>query len=240
MNGTNNDFQENIYPSRVEDENSSFQSLDFFGHKLNSNAVGILKEFCFSTSMIQITLFLEPRLFQDAFAREWSRIRRQKQHLSIIIFIIDSILDKKADELLSLREEIFKKQTCQAIDKNLDRPKDLFTYLEKGIFVLMLPSTQPEEASIVAQSIQQTVDNQTLAINAEGSSSSQSRLNLSFFIQGLVPSQPLSAQMLFDNLLFGGGSCTTHDLVGQSSANGNGRDIGSAMIEAQTRTIQSG
>ncbi|EAW37806.1 diguanylate cyclase domain-containing protein [Lyngbya sp. PCC 8106] len=108
-----------------------------------------------------LTQIANRRYFDDYLIKEWQRLRREKQYLSLILLDIDYFKfyndfygHQSGDKsLISI---------AQAIKKTLKRPADLVARYGGEEFVVVLPNTNQKGVINIAQQIQQMI--RTLAI----------------------------------------------------------------------------
>lgn len=181
-------------------EDEEFNSFDSLASESLSFVLKALPDyFLVNDSNLQLTSLVETQSFLDCLTREWLRMMREKQFLSVVLCAVDSQLPDDGNPL-KFDENMTKKLITSAIYQTLKRPSDFFTHYGRGCFLLLLSSTEPRGATVVAKSIQDKV--RTLqAEKASELCTSESHFHLRFYIYGLIPSQPLFIKQLFNELL---------------------------------------
>lgn len=100
--------------------------------------------------------------FEQYLTREWFKLEREKQYLSIIL----CYLDKEAlitPRNLTSRGSYTVAEVSNILSETIKRPTDLFTYYGEGNFFILLSNTNPVGANIVANEIYSKIVNKKLS-----------------------------------------------------------------------------
>jgi diguanylate cyclase (GGDEF)-like protein/PAS domain S-box-containing protein len=103
-----------------------------------------------------LTRLANRRIFDEGLAREWKRMRREKQPLSLILCDID-FFKRYNDRYGHLEGDECLKGVASCIRKSVQRPGDLAARYGGEEFGILLPNTTAEGAAYVAESIRRTV-----------------------------------------------------------------------------------
>jgi hypothetical protein len=150
-------------------------------------------------ALVQANPEVKPNVFQDCLTREWLRMMREQQILSIIACFIDSNL-VDSNQYLKLGKVIVKQKIVQVIHQSLKRPSDFFTDYGNGCFLILLSTTDSQGAMVVARKIQKQFEASSIEIEKQ-SNFRASLFKPRFFIRSFLPNHPLSLKQLFKELL---------------------------------------
>jgi diguanylate cyclase (GGDEF)-like protein len=141
-----------------------------------------------------LTQIYNRRYFDDYLCKEWYRLRREQQPLSLIMIDIDYF--KKYNDTYGhlLGDEILKK-VAQTITHVVKRPADLVARYGGEEFAVILPNTDGEGAKIVAQNIAAEISK--LAIEHQSSLVSK-YITLSMGISSIIPPHKTAPKVLID------------------------------------------
>nr|WP_256386707.1 diguanylate cyclase [Hydrocoleum sp. CS-953] len=132
------------------------------------------------------------RTFQETILKEWERCQREKQPLSLVLFDLDYFKlyndfygHQAGDNCLQ--------QVAQAAKNVLNRPYDLIARYGGEEFVILLPNTNQQGASSIAELIQQAI--RKIAIPHKESKVS-SIVSVSMGIASIIPNKESSPDAL--------------------------------------------
>lgn len=132
------------------------------------------------------------RRFEDYLQREWRRMAREKQTLSLILCDID-YFKLYNDKYGHPRGDVCLKQVAGAISTTVKRPADLAARYGGEEFAVILPNTAPKGAVKVAESIRIAVKQ----LKIEHSLSTVSPyVSLTLGIASMIPKSELSPESL--------------------------------------------
>lgn len=109
-----------------------------------------------------LTQVANRRYFDDYLAREWKRMAREQQALSLILFDVD-FFKRYNDHYGHQAGDDCLVQVAQAAKKAVKRPGDLVARYGGEEFVVVLPNTDIEGASAIAKRIQDKLENFQIA-----------------------------------------------------------------------------
>jgi diguanylate cyclase (GGDEF)-like protein len=139
-----------------------------------------------------LTEIANRRRFDEYLDREWRRLNRQEEHLSLILCDIDYFKSYN-DHYGHQAGDTCLKQVAKTIEATLSRPSDLVARYGGEEFVIILPNTEPVGAIKVAENI--CLQIQLLGILHERSKVS-SHITLSLGISSLIPNSLVKAEQL--------------------------------------------
>ena len=135
------------------------------------------------------------RRFDQVYAKEWKRLCRVQEPLSVIMCDVDSFKAYN-DTYGHLQGDNVLMQVARAIKHCLKRPADLAARYGGEEFVVLLPNTLLAGAVQVAEDIRQSV--KILAIRHQHSSNAD-RITLSLGVASMVPSSQSRAEILLQS-----------------------------------------
>jgi diguanylate cyclase (GGDEF)-like protein/PAS domain S-box-containing protein len=139
-----------------------------------------------------LTQIANRRRFDDRLAQEWSRGRREKNNLAVIICDIDYFKDYN-DTYGHLEGDDTLFAVAQAISAALKRPTDLVARFGGEEFAMILPNTDIVGAQRVAEEVKEAV----AALGLEHKmSKADPCITLSFGAAAIIPSPDMSAKAL--------------------------------------------
>ncbi|MGA7937833.1 MAG: diguanylate cyclase [Kovacikia sp.] len=139
-----------------------------------------------------LTQVANRRRFDEQLDLEWKRLAREPAPLSLILCDIDYF--KRYNDFYGHQAgDTCLKQVAKAIERSLKRPHDFVARYGGEEFVVILPNTNFEGASHVAELIQENVDR--LNIN-HAQSTVATHITLSLGISSTVPTNDISVNFL--------------------------------------------
>ncbi len=157
-----------------------------------------LKQFANIDSLTEV---YNRRYFDDLLSKEWYRLRREKQPLSVIMIDIDCFKEYN-DTYGHLRGDEVLRAIALAVKSSLKRPSDFIARYGGEEFVVVLPNTNLEGCVIICEYIVQKI--RELAIPHKGSITSK-YVTVSMGVCSLIPSEDLDPYILVnqsDNALY--------------------------------------
>jgi len=142
----------------------------------------------------ELTQIANRRRFDECLKKEWLRMARAKMPLSIIICDIDffKLYNDRYGHLLG---DVCLSSVAHAIDYCVKRPSDLAARFGGEEFVVLLPNTDHEGASFVAESIRLKVEDLMIE---HADSPIHKNVTLSLGVATAVPRYDGDPQMLLD------------------------------------------
>lgn len=135
------------------------------------------------------------RSFDETFLSEWNRLCRENHPLSLIMCDVDHFKayndiygHQAGDECLQ--------RVAQAIAKVAKRPADCVARYGGEEFAMILPNTDLDGASQVAEAVRNAI--RTLEISHEGSSSGQGQVSVSLGVASQVPDENVAPSILIE------------------------------------------
>lgn len=135
------------------------------------------------------------RYFDSILNREWQRLQREKQPLSLIFCDVD-YFKKYNDTYGHQSGDRCLRQVAQALKKAIKRPGDLVARYGGEEFVIILPNTPLEGAKAIGERLRQAI--QALQMTHEASPISP-YITLSLGLSSLIPQPETSANTLVEN-----------------------------------------
>lgn len=139
-----------------------------------------------------LTQLANRRQFDEYFEREWQRLAREEQPLSLILFDIDHF-KRYNDYYGHLAGDDCLQQVAKAANHAVQRPSDLVARYGGEEFAAILPDTEIQGALVVAQMIREQIQQLKLP---HASSPSHPYLTLSLGVSGTIPSLERSPDYL--------------------------------------------
>jgi diguanylate cyclase (GGDEF)-like protein len=131
-------------------------------------------------------------LFYSYLKKEWQRLSREKQDLSLILCEVDSFLslnENYSNQAVNLCLE----KVGQTIAKSVKRPADLVARYQLAQFAILLPNTNSQGALGVAKKVQARIRN----LNFEKSwPEIDQYITLSFGVTGVIPDRQTPMNIL--------------------------------------------
>ncbi len=141
-----------------------------------------------------LTQIANRRKFDEHLTIEWTRLKREKQPLSLILCDID-FFKLYNDSYGHQAGDACLKAVAKTIEQNVKRPADLAARYGGEEFAVILPNTQPEGALQLSEKIRKSI--QDLKIPHSGSKIN-SYVTLSLGISGMVPDATGTPQILIE------------------------------------------
>lgn len=142
-----------------------------------------------------LTEIANRRYFDSILEREWQRLQREKQPLSLIFCDVD-YFKKYNDTYGHQSGDRCLRQVAQALKKAIKRPGDLVARYGGEEFVIILPNTPLEGAKAIGERLRQAI--QALQI-AHKASPISPYITLSLGLSSLIPQPETSANTLVEN-----------------------------------------
>ncbi|BFM40816.1 diguanylate cyclase [Synechocystis sp. LKSZ1] len=141
-----------------------------------------------------LTQIANRRCFDIWLEREWRRLFREQQPLSLLLFDVD-FFKQYNDHYGHPQGDQCLYQLAQAVQQVIQRPSDLFARYGGEEFVIILPQTDLSGAIAVAKKVHQAVAELSLP---HGNSEIQATISISIGITSLIPSSDSSPAKLIE------------------------------------------
>ncbi|MGB3193258.1 MAG: diguanylate cyclase [Limnoraphis sp.] len=134
------------------------------------------------------------RHFDEDFTREWKRLCREQQPLSLILLDLDYFKSYNDTYGHQLGDDCLM-QLAEALQQVVHRPNDLVARYAGEEFVVLLPDTDREEAIAVAENIRAAIK----ALNIpHGGSEVSDRVTVSMGISTCIPCESQKPYLLIE------------------------------------------
>lgn len=142
-----------------------------------------------------LTAIHNRRSFDESLDKEWRRLRREQQALSVILCDVDHFKQYN-DTYGHQAGDACLKQVASAIEKSVKRPADMVARYGGEEFVVLLPNTPLEGAAHIAEIIRASIE--SLSIPHQSSSVSN-QVTLSLGVSALIPNHQHSPTELLES-----------------------------------------
>lgn len=156
----------------------------------------ILQQLNFLANYDRITKIANRRRFDEVIQEEWQRLKLQKKPLSIITCEID-YFQQYRDYWGPRRTEDCLREIAEAIETVVQIPGNLVARYQESIFAIILPDTNLEAATAIAEKIRQAV--KQLELNSTRSDFNY--ISLSLGVAGSVPTATSSHTNTIDKAI---------------------------------------